>query len=122
NRLLDEEFEARMELQRELDVLASTTADPNASEQQIQARLAAYRSATNHLYRADLIEGLQLSDELRRLIAQDLPTPARIRMGRRILEEAYAGLIEISPGGVYPDLEIHTPTPEESTRCYNEYM
>ena len=43
-------------------------------------------------------------------------------LGRLIFEEAYAGMIARSRGGVYPELEIHTPTPEESNRSYNEYM
>lgn len=121
NRLLDEEYEARIKLREELNALASIP-DVNARNSQVATRLAAYRGDKNYLYRDDLLKGLNLSAEVRHLVRQDLPTAARIRMGRRILEEVYAGLVKPSPGGVYPDMEIHTPDTEESTRCYNEYM
>lgn len=44
-----------------------------------------------------------------------------IRLNRRMLEEAYPELAK-SPGGVFPDTEIHTPSPAESKMCFNEYM
>lgn len=121
NRLIDEEFEARIKLREELNVLGSIT-DPAARDNQVATRLGAYRSSKTYLYRDDVLKGMNLSSEVRTLVRQDLPTPARIRMGRRIIEDAYAGLITPSPGGVYPDIEIHTPSIDESTRCYNEYM
>ena len=48
-------------------------------------------------------------------------TNTYIRLNRRMLEEAYPE-IERSPGGVFPDTEIHTPSPEESQQCFNEYL
>ena len=44
-----------------------------------------------------------------------------IRLNRRMLEEAYPEIAR-SPGGVFPDTEIHTPSPEESQQCFNEYL
>ncbi len=44
-----------------------------------------------------------------------------IRINRRLLEEAYPDAIVKSLGGVYPDTEILTPTPEDSGMCFNEY-
>lgn len=122
NRLLDEEYTARLELQKELDAIRAGAAESPAREARLQERVAAYQTAEKFLFRADLVKRLPLSPEVARLVAQDLPTASRIRMGRRVLEDAYSGLIAPSPGGVYPELEIHTPTPEESARCYNEYM
>lgn len=56
--------------------------------------------------------------------AQTMPNiPATtIRLNRRMLEEAYPGDIVKSLGGVYPDTEILTPTPDDSTECFNEYL
>ncbi|MBX3746404.1 MAG: DUF2723 domain-containing protein [Verrucomicrobiae bacterium] len=113
NRLIKHEFQARRRLDPELDAL------PPADR---PGRRQAFASQPDSLYRADLVAQLPLSTDVRRLVAQDLSTAARIRMGRRILEEAFPGLIAPSLGGVYPELEIHTPTPEESARCYNDYM
>ena len=44
-----------------------------------------------------------------------------IRLNRRMLEEAYPDAMVKSLGGVYPDTEIITPTPEDSSLCFNEY-
>jgi hypothetical protein len=44
-----------------------------------------------------------------------------IRLNRRLLEESYPGDIAKSLGGVYPDTEITTPSPEDSQLCINEY-
>ncbi len=122
NRLLDEEYEARLALQKELDAIRAATADPAARDAKIGERRAAYQTAEHHLYRADLVKRLPLSSEVTHMIGQDVPTASRIRMGRRLLEDAYPDLITQSLGGVYPEIEIRTPTPEESARCYNEYM
>ncbi len=48
-------------------------------------------------------------------------TNTTIRVNRRMLEEAYPE-IERSLGGVFPDTEIHTPSPEESQQCFQEYL
>jgi hypothetical protein len=45
-----------------------------------------------------------------------------IRLNRRMLEEAYPEAIVKSLGGVYPDTEIITPSPEDSGNCFNEYI
>jgi tetratricopeptide (TPR) repeat protein len=45
-----------------------------------------------------------------------------IRLNRRMLEEAYPGEIAKSLGGVFPDTEIHTPSPEDSQECFNTYV
>jgi hypothetical protein len=44
-----------------------------------------------------------------------------IRLNRRMLEEAYPEAIVKSLGGVYPDTEILTPSPEDSANCFNDY-
>jgi tetratricopeptide (TPR) repeat protein len=45
-----------------------------------------------------------------------------IRLNRRMLEEAYPEDIFKSHGGVYPDTEIITATPDDSANCFNEYL
>ncbi|HEY3853446.1 MAG TPA: DUF2723 domain-containing protein [Verrucomicrobiae bacterium] len=45
-----------------------------------------------------------------------------IRLNRRMLEEAYPGEITKSLGGVYPDTEIITPSPDDSAQCFNDYL
>jgi tetratricopeptide (TPR) repeat protein len=122
NRLLDEDLKSRLALQEELNLIDATQPDLVQRQTARAERLRQYHTRPEHLFPPELLASLPLSDEVQRLIAQDVPTAARFRTGRRILEEAYAGLITLSPGGVYPELEIHTPTVEESARCYNDYM
>jgi len=122
NRILDEEYEARLAFQRELDAVRATLPEGPARDARLSEMRQAYWTSDRHPFLARLVKALPLSSEVNRLIAQDLPTASRIRMGRRVLEEAFPGLISPSIGGVYPELEIHTPTPDESGRCYNEYM
>jgi hypothetical protein len=51
-----------------------------------------------------------------------LTTNNIIRLNRRLLEEAYPDAIVKSPGGIYPDTEIYTPSPEDSQQCFNDYL
>jgi tetratricopeptide (TPR) repeat protein len=56
------------------------------------------------------------------VVLTDVLTPAeRVRLNRRLLEEAYPDAIVKSPGGVYPDTEIHTATYDELGECEANY-
>lgn len=65
--------------------------------------------------------GAKLSPHVQAFAKQNPPTPNRIRMNRLLLEEAYPGLFTASPGGLYPDREILSATPEDAARCFQEY-
>ncbi len=73
------------------------------------------------LYSAERFVGVKLSDHVLRFAQQAPKGHTRIRLNRLLLEEAYPGLIAASPGGVYPDREILTPTPDDLRRCFEEY-
>jgi len=45
----------------------------------------------------------------------------RVRLNRRMLEEAYPEAIVKSLGGVYPDTEIREPSAEDSQQTYNDF-
>jgi tetratricopeptide (TPR) repeat protein len=65
---------------------------------------------------------VRLSPHVQAFAVQNPPTPNRIRMNRLLLEEAYAGLFTPSPGGLYPDREILSATPEDAARSFTEYV
>lgn len=65
--------------------------------------------------------GVNLGPRLTRFAEQNPPTFNRIRLNRELLEAAYPGLIAISQGGLYPDMEIKIPTVEEASRSFQEY-
>jgi hypothetical protein len=49
-------------------------------------------------------------------------TPStRVRLNRRMLEEAYPEAIVKSLGGVYPDTEIQEPNPDDSNQVYADF-
>ncbi|MCX8156534.1 MAG: DUF2723 domain-containing protein [Verrucomicrobiae bacterium] len=74
------------------------------------------------LYESNRFAGVTLKDTTRAFIAQNPQSHTRIRLNRLLLEEAYPAEIVKSPGGVYPDREIHTPSVEDSQRCFSEYL
>ena len=64
---------------------------------------------------------VELDDRLQQFAAQNPPTPNRVRLNRLLLEAAYPKLIAPSQGGLYPDREIITASPEDMKRCFDEY-
>jgi tetratricopeptide (TPR) repeat protein len=82
----------------------------------------------NHLLETDTIYDtsrfarVKLSDYLQQFLAQNPQGNTRIRLNRLLLEAAYPDEIAKSPGGVYPDREIYIPSPEDSQRCFQDYM
>lgn len=74
------------------------------------------------IYESNRFAGVQLKTTTRHFIAQNPQSHTRIRLNRLLLEEAYPNEIAKSPGGVYPDREIITPSPEDSQKCFSEYL
>jgi tetratricopeptide (TPR) repeat protein len=74
------------------------------------------------LYSADRFKQVKLSEYVIDFINQDPQSHTRIRLNRLLLEEAYPKEIAKSIGGVYPDREIYTPTPEDSQKCLQDYI
>jgi len=73
------------------------------------------------IHSPDRFNGVTLSRHVELFARQNPDSHNRIRLNRLLLEEAYPGLIAKSPGGLYPDREIVTPTPEDLGRCFEEY-
>jgi tetratricopeptide (TPR) repeat protein len=74
------------------------------------------------IYDASRFAQVKLSDYLQQFIAQNPQGDTRIRLNRLLLEAAYPGEIAESLGGVYPDREIYIPSPDDSSRCFQDYM
>ncbi|HKQ36444.1 MAG TPA: DUF2723 domain-containing protein, partial [Verrucomicrobiae bacterium] len=74
------------------------------------------------LYTPELFANVKLSDRTQKFIKEDPKSHTLIRLNRILLEEAFPGLIAKSVGGVYPDMEMITATPDDHSRCFNEYM
>jgi tetratricopeptide (TPR) repeat protein len=74
------------------------------------------------IYDANRFAQVKITDYLQQFLAQNPQGDTRIRLNRLLLEAAYPDEIAKSLGGVYPDREIYIPSPEDSQRCFQDYM
>ncbi|MBI3878907.1 MAG: DUF2723 domain-containing protein, partial [Verrucomicrobia bacterium] len=74
------------------------------------------------LYTPERFASVPLSPRTLRFVKENPQSHTRIRLNRQLLEEAFQKEIAKSPGGVYPDLEIKTPTSEDSQQAFQEYI
>jgi len=74
------------------------------------------------IYTTNRFAGVTLKPGVAKFLAQNPQSHTRIRLNRQLLECAFPKEIAVSPGGVYPDREILTPTVEDSQRCFQEYL
>jgi tetratricopeptide (TPR) repeat protein len=134
NRILDDEWKGNLELPNLRADLATFTAqlggaslssgerkDITKQKEEAEQKVA-YYSKLVPLYAPDRFKGVPLSDHVQIFIKENPTNHSRIRLSRLLLEAAYPKEISVSLGGVYPDTEIHTPSNEESQRCFQEYM
>ncbi|HSU54240.1 MAG TPA: hypothetical protein VLT36_09295, partial [Candidatus Dormibacteraeota bacterium] len=77
--------------------------------------------AVHCLYTPDRFAHTSLSPYLTAFIGQNPQSHTRIRLNRLLLETAYPHELAQSPGGVYPDQEIYTPSVEDQQHAFQEY-
>src|SRR5204863_716597 len=127
-------------LERELKIkktIAEKTSEKSAIEQELAEKAGSDRlrrkqeelekeiadlAKTGPLYEATRFSEVKLSEYVTDFIKQNPQSHTRIRLNRLLLEEAYPKEIAKSLGGVYPDREIYTPTPDDSQHCFNDYL
>jgi hypothetical protein len=96
---------AKLEL--EMSFLTGTpTEKETARVAKLGEQIAALQKIGN-FYTPERFAGVELSDHLKRFVAQSPWTWNRIRMNRMLLEAAYPQAIAKSLGGVYPDIEMY---------------
>jgi len=100
--------------------------DSNADEAALRRALSKDLNAIlegENMYSPDRFKAVQLPPLIQEAVAgADLTSNNIIRLNRRMLEEAYPEAIVKSLGGVYPDTEIITPSPDDSGKCFNDYI
>lgn len=106
-------------------VQAETTAKiqsvQSTREQAKQAQREKFYNSPAPFYSTNRFASVKLDSRMLRFARQDL-TWAAIRLNRLLLEAAYPDAIAKSEGGVYPDLEIHTASVEDSSKAFSEYV
>jgi thioredoxin-like negative regulator of GroEL len=130
NVLLERELKIKERLKakkQEKDAVDQEIADGNGSDrlrrkqEQLGSELAEL-SKTGPLYEPERFKSVQLSEYLADFTKENPQSWTRIRLNRLLLEAAYPKEIARSLGGVYPDREIYSATPDDSQRCFQEYM
>jgi thioredoxin-like negative regulator of GroEL len=130
NVLLQRESEARDDLQakqaqkNEMDqqIAIHGPSDSLRAKQEKLAKEIAELAKTPALYDPDRFKQVQISEYLADFIKENPQRHTRIRLNRLLLEAAYPKLIAASLGGLYPDREMYIATPEDSQRCFNDYL
>lgn len=130
NALMDRELEVKKllaEKKAEKDRLDQEISDgaASASKQQRQKELEkdiAELSKIGPLYDPARFKQVAESDYLADFIKENPQSHTRVRLNRLLLEAAYPKEITNSLGGVYPDREIYIASPEDSQRCFQEYL
>jgi tetratricopeptide (TPR) repeat protein len=130
NRLLERELDLKKQIaakQQEKaavdqDILEGSQSERLRRKQEELGKEIAGLSAVGPLYQPERFKQVALSEYLTDFIKENPQSHTRIRLNRLLLEAAYPKELARSLGGVYPDREIYTPSPDDSRRCFQEYM
>jgi thioredoxin-like negative regulator of GroEL len=106
----------------EQDLAADSGSSSKRQKVQTLEKQIAELSKIPPLYDPERFKSVNISEYLQDFIKQNPQSDTRVRLNRLLLEAAYPAEIAKSLGGVYPDREIYIATPEDSSRCFNEYM
>ncbi|PYJ01216.1 MAG: hypothetical protein DME25_18575, partial [Verrucomicrobia bacterium] len=128
NALLERELKEKERLaekQRQKEAVDQKLYDSSDSERlrQKQDALAKEIAAIKiePLFNPTRFAQVQLSNYLKKFIAQNPQSDTRIRLNRLLLEAAYPAELAKSLGGVYPDREIYIPSPLDLQTAIGEY-
>ncbi len=130
NQLMDRELQVKktvadkMAEKAEIDhalVMGSSSTSKRERQQQLQKEIDDL-SRVGSFYDPERFKHVTLSEYLQDFIKENPQSHTRVRLNRLLVEEAYPKAIAKSLGGVYPDREIYTPTPEDSQKCFQEYL
>jgi tetratricopeptide (TPR) repeat protein len=130
NVLLDRELTTRKQLNTlrakkfdlEQEIGAGKGSDSKRKQMEDLDKEIAKLNAQQPFYTADRFKGVTVSDYLAEFIKENPQSHTRVRLNRLLLEAAYPKEIQKTKGGVYPDREIYIPSPEDSQRCFQEYL
>lgn len=130
NRLIDRELqtkEAIAERARDKAAVDQALMDGSSSEskrrrsQELEKEIADLMKVPP-LYTPERFKEVLLSEYLTDFIKQNPQSHTRVRLNRLLLEAAYPKEIAKTKGGVYPDREMYIASPEDSQRCFQEYL
>ena len=127
NLLIDRELQTKdklIEKRAERDALeqeGSTSERKQKRKEQLDKEIDEL-SKVPPLYAPERFKQVQLTEYLQDFIKENPQLHTRVRLNRLLLEAAYPNEIKKSLGGVYPDREIYCPSPDDSQRCFQDYL
>ncbi len=122
NRLIELEYNLIQDLRSKTSELARLQRAGQTNQIAALESEISDKAKLEPLYTPAKFAGVKLSEYLQKFLRQNPQSHTRIRMNRLLLEAAYAKEIKKSPGGLYPDREIYIPTPQDSAKCFDDYM
>ncbi len=106
----------------EQEIVAGSVSESRRAEiPKLDAKIAEL-AQPGSLYETNRFKQVAVSEYLQDFIRENPQSHTRIRLNRLLLEAAYPKEIATSKGGVYPDREMYIATPEDSQRCFSEYL
>ncbi len=127
NSLIDRELQTKKKLAEkraekdELDQEGSTSDRKMKRREELDKEIAELLKIPP-LWDPERFKQVQISEYLQDFIKENPQSHTRVRLNRLLLEAAYPKEIANSLGGVYPDREIYCPSPDDSQRCFQEYL
>ena len=122
NTLIDRELAVKKQIAEKKAELDEAIGSGKTARQQELEKQIAELSKIEPLYNPERFNHVQISEYLQDFIKENPKSHTRVRLNRLLLEAAYPKEIVHSKGGVYPDREIYTPTPDDSQRCFQDYL
>jgi len=127
NLLIDRELQTKAKLAEKRDENDALEMEGGTSEKKMKQREQlekeiAELSKIPPLYEPERFKEVKLSEYVQDFIKENPQSHTRVRLNRLLLEEAYPKEIAKSLGGVYPDREIYCPSPDDSQRCFQDYL
>ena len=130
NRLMDRELQVKQQMAKkkaEKDALDQEIYDNNSSAAKLERQKELEKeiadlSKIGTLYDPKRFEQVKISEYLADFIKENPQGHTHVRLNRLLLEAAYPNEIARSLGGVYPDREMYIASPEDSQRCFQDYL
>src|SRR5205085_5253038 len=104
-----------------LDEEGSTASGKVQRRQQLEKEIADL-SIIGPYYDPSRFKDVVISEYLQDFIKENPQSHTRVRLNRLLLEAAYPKEIATTRGGIYPDREIYTPSQEDSSVSFQQYL
>lgn len=130
NKLIDRELTIKAQVtelaaeksEYDQDILSGRASERQKKRAQEIEQKIAELSKIPPLYTTERFKDVSISEYLADFIKENPQSHTRVRLNRLLLEAAYPNMIQKSKGGVYPDREMYIASPDDSQKCFADYL